>query len=123
MTMTSLHQQRTHPEYVEGCFGCKAGSLVLDTADRGSRQYRFAASVTPEADMNAYARLRRQGLQPPKINGCATLERHADHEYEITRGKLYPGQRGRQLKEAITMLDDGGFNPTMAYTDPKPVEE
>ncbi len=29
----SLHQLRTHPEFVEGCFGCKAATLELHPGD------------------------------------------------------------------------------------------
>lgn len=28
--MTSLHQRRTHPTPVPGCFGCKAGTVGYD---------------------------------------------------------------------------------------------
>jgi hypothetical protein len=29
----TLHQIQTHPEYVEGCFGCKVGTLELNSGD------------------------------------------------------------------------------------------
>jgi hypothetical protein len=120
MTMTlSLHQQRTHPIFVPGCFGCKAGTLTMGPVDR-SAAYQFAASITPQDDMDAYARLRRHGLQPPTINGSARLERHADHPYEIARGKLMRGKKQQQLKEAMTMLDDVGLEPMKPLDTPLP---
>lgn len=30
--MTSLHQRRTHPIYVDGCFGCRAHTLLYSPA-------------------------------------------------------------------------------------------
>lgn len=29
----TLHEQRTHPQPVDGCFGCKAATLALNTGD------------------------------------------------------------------------------------------
>ena len=29
----NLHQIQKHPEYVEGCFGCKIGTLELGVGD------------------------------------------------------------------------------------------
>lgn len=53
-----LHRQRTHPEYVEGCFGCKADTLfVLDGQIRSVVQ-----AETRELD--SYYDARKQGIQP-----------------------------------------------------------
>lgn len=41
-----------------------------------------------DKDMPAYKRLRKEGLQPRHIDGAARLEAHADHEIEVTAGKL-----------------------------------
>lgn len=112
----SLHQMRTHPVPVEGCFGCKASTLVLGAIDRSARSYQFQASITPQDDMDAYVRFRKTGLQPPTINGSARLERHANHRFEVERGKLYRGKQRKQFKEALTILDDHGFNPSQAHT-------
>ena len=54
----SLHRQRTHPEYVEGCFGCKASTLNLDTG--AIRSFAHAQ----EKELNAYADARKHGIQP-----------------------------------------------------------
>lgn len=115
MIVVSLHQQRTHPVPVPGCFGCKAASLVLGVIER-DRRYAFQASITPQHDMDAYVRLRRNDLQPPTIAGSARLERHASHPFEIASGKLYQGKRSKQLVEAMTFLTDHGFEPAQAHT-------
>lgn len=54
----TLHQERTHPEYVEGCFGCKAATLNL-----ANTQVRAWAHAQ-EKELNSYADARRQGVQP-----------------------------------------------------------
>lgn len=54
----SLHRERTHPEYVEGCFGCKAATLSL-----GNEQIR-AWAHGQEKELNAYRDARKYGIQP-----------------------------------------------------------
>ena len=48
----SLHQIQTHPEYVEGCFGCKVMTLELGTGDADSRRQRPQRAFNQE--LNAY---------------------------------------------------------------------
>jgi len=33
----SLHQRQKHPEYVEGCFGCKASTIDLNAGEASTR--------------------------------------------------------------------------------------
>jgi len=58
----SLHQEQTHPQFVEGCFGCKVMTLELGTGDANSR------AVMPkrkwEGELKRYKEARRQGIQP-----------------------------------------------------------
>lgn len=54
----SLHRERTHPEYVEGCFGCKAATLKWSEG-----QIRSMAHAN-EKELNAYASARKYGIQP-----------------------------------------------------------
>jgi hypothetical protein len=54
-----------------------------DTQADHYRSLVFATTKTVDtrsfdADMDAYARLRRDGVQPPKIRGAAAREKHAD---------------------------------------------
>jgi hypothetical protein len=39
-------------------------------------------------DMPAYKRLRADGLQPPRIDGCADLEKRATEPVEIETGRV-----------------------------------
>ena len=58
----NLHQIQSHPEFVEGCFGCKITTLELGTGDANSR------AVMPkrkwEGELARYKQARSQGIQP-----------------------------------------------------------
>lgn len=41
-------------------------------------------------DRDAYARLRREGLQPRTVDGSAELEATADHRHEVEMGHTFP---------------------------------
>lgn len=41
-------------------------------------------------DMEAYKRIRKEGLQPPRIDGCAELEARANYRTEIEMGRRLP---------------------------------
>lgn len=82
----ALHH-RTHPTYVEGCFGCKAAS-VRTAAE--ATPFRKSATVAHGewarrqfADDDAYRRLRKNGLQPTTTVGAAHLEKHADTPEQV----------------------------------------
>ena len=51
-----------HPEFVEGCFGCKGLTLSMNAGDADSRR------VTPNKrfnkELDAYAEARANGIQP-----------------------------------------------------------
>jgi hypothetical protein len=58
----NLHQKQKHPEFVEGCFGCKLGTLQLSPGDAGR-----ADSMSDKkwnAELNLYKSAREQGIQP-----------------------------------------------------------
>lgn len=124
MTMKPLHQVRTHPSPVEGCFGCQVATIMISPSVRESVQangdYRAQRRVDrmmgPDAE--AYKRFRKQGLQPPRINGCAELEAGAAHPFEVERGKLYKGEDFKAMSEALTMCQDGGLDPSRAAAEP-----
>lgn len=54
----SLHRVRTHREFVEGCFGCKASTLSFP-----DMQIR-AWSHANERELDAYRTARKDGIQP-----------------------------------------------------------
>jgi hypothetical protein len=54
----SLHRHRTHPTYVEGCFGCKASTLNFP--DMHIHQWARAN----DRELDAYRSARKEGIQP-----------------------------------------------------------
>jgi hypothetical protein len=87
-----VKHRETHPSYVEGCFGCKITTVAPAAACTPGRRYETHATNHREAmlhrDRDAYRRLRADGTQPPRIDGCAALERAAEHPLQIEMGYL-----------------------------------
>lgn len=68
---------------------------------------------TGDADMAAYARLRRNGLQPPGIAGAAALERGAHVPQEIVQGTLIRNARlRREVQADIDSMPPPAVTPT-----------
>lgn len=53
-----LHRVLKHPEYVEGCFGCKASTLSYQ--DMHIRAFSHAN----DKELDAYRTARKDGIQP-----------------------------------------------------------
>jgi hypothetical protein len=85
----NLHQIQTHPEFVEGCFGCKLGTLQLSPGDAGR-----ADSMSDKkwnAELNAYKSARDQGIQPAgtsmkKIQDAIDKSDKAGKAYDANTG-------------------------------------
>ena len=58
----NLHQIQKHPEYVEGCFGCKVGTLVMNAGDANSNLQ--VSTRKWDRELEAYRTARAQGIQP-----------------------------------------------------------
>jgi hypothetical protein len=58
----SLHQRQKHPEYVEGCFGCKASTIDLNAGEANSRL--TMSSKKWDKELALYRSARAQGIQP-----------------------------------------------------------
>lgn len=69
--------------------GVKKYSKMMDEKDRNLSN-----------DMDAYKRLRRQGLQPPRIDGCRDLEKQAVTRDEIQTGVVQPWIPVKDRKKA-----------------------
>jgi hypothetical protein len=78
----NIHQIQKHPEYVEGCFGCKVQTLELGTGD-ASREF---PDKKWNSELQAYRDARAQGIQP-----AGTTRRHieAAHQASETLGRPY----------------------------------
>ncbi len=85
--------RRVHPNLdVEGCFGCKVSGLAVAASAMPTRKGGAKAAVINEKDkvlekdLDAYKRLRQDGLQPPAINGAAEAESRANYKWQVETG-------------------------------------
>jgi hypothetical protein len=88
-----MKHRETHPNLdVEGCFGCKVTGLsVAASATPSRRDGRRAATINHkdkvlEKDLDAYKRLRQEGLQPKTIDGSAEVEKRANYKWQVETG-------------------------------------
>ncbi len=88
----NLHQIQKHPEYVEGCFGCKIGTLELGTGDAT----RDIPDKKWNSELQAYRDARAQGIQP-----AGTTRAHVEAAYEAsaTLGKAYNSETMPKTKD------------------------
>lgn len=86
-----MKHQETHPNLdVDGCFGCKIASVAVSSAATPNRR-RDSHGINEKEkrwhkDMDAYKRLRNDGLQPRKIDGSARVEAKADYKIQVETG-------------------------------------
>lgn len=83
-----MKHAETHPTLdVEGCFGCRIAGVSFGANSSTSQGSKVAEIVKTERgwnkDMDAYKRLRREGLQPKQIDGSSILEKHATQKWQI----------------------------------------
>lgn len=88
----NLHKIQTHPEYVEGCFGCKIGTLELGTGDAS----RDIPDKKWNSELAAYRDARAQGIQP-----AGTTMRHVEeaHKASETLGRAYDADTMPKAKD------------------------
>jgi len=57
------------------------------TTSRGSKVAQINKTERQwNVDMPAYKRLRREGLQPKRIDGAAEIEKKAEHKFQVETG-------------------------------------
>jgi hypothetical protein len=85
--------RRVHPHLdVEGCFGCKVSGLSIAASATPSRRGGSRAATINqkdkklEKDLDAYKRLRTEGLQPKAIDGSAEVEKRAEYAWQVETG-------------------------------------
>jgi hypothetical protein len=88
----NLHKVQAHPEYVEGCFGCKIGTLELGTGDAS----RDIPDKKWNSELSAYRDARAQGIQP-----AGTTMRHVEeaHKASETLGRAYDADSMPKAKD------------------------
>lgn len=62
LTVATLHQIKTHPQYVEGCFGCKVGTQKIGYCGQAGQD--ATAQKKWDAELNLYASAVKAGIQP-----------------------------------------------------------
>ena len=77
-----------HPEYVEGCFGCKGLTLSMNAGDADSRRVRPQRVFNRE--LEAYKEARDQGIQPA---GTSMQKIQEAVKASETLGKAYDAQK------------------------------
>ena len=103
----NLHRRRTHPEFVPGCFGCKATTLSFGAVE-GPTSELAKREKTLADDMAAYRRMRRNGYQPAHLGGSAVVEREARDPIEIEHPRLIglPDEDRKHAAEAAQVARD-----------------
>ena len=84
----SLHKERTHPEFVEGCFGCKASTIDLNPGEANSRLTMSAKKWDKELAL--YRSAREQGIQP---EGTSTTKIRKAIDISNKTGRAYGAQK------------------------------
>lgn len=66
--MITLHQMRTHPVPVEGCFGCKVAEINFNgcfpSRSKGSGRGDATLQRKWDKELDRYEDVRKQGIQP-----------------------------------------------------------
>jgi len=92
-SIKAMKHQEVHPSLdVEGCFGCRIAGVSFAASSMPSRRIEAsqinATERRWEKDMDAYKRLRRDGLQPAHVDGAREIERKAEHRSQVETGIL-----------------------------------
>jgi hypothetical protein len=88
----NLHRMQKHPEYVEGCFGCKVGTLELNSGDAT----RDIPDKKWNSELQAYRDARAQGIQP---SGTRMNDIEAAHKASETLGRAYDADSMPKAKD------------------------
>ena len=80
----SLHRERVHPEFVEGCFGCKVSTVQLNAGDANSS--KMVSGRKWNAEIDAYKQARAEGIQPA---GTSMKAVEAARKASDTLGRAY----------------------------------
>jgi len=86
-----MKHREVHPDLdVDGCFGCRIAGVAFAASSMPSRKIATndidATERRWSKDMDAYKRLKRDGLQPAKIDGSAEMEKKAEHRSQVETG-------------------------------------
>jgi hypothetical protein len=108
----------THDGSHENCFGCKLKTIQFGAgpAPQTLMERRWAE------DMPAYARLRRDGLQPRMIDGSAEVEAQVNQgQLEVDMRHLFNENFGAKdlprLADTMEEVQSTGWQPSQSMDD------
>jgi hypothetical protein len=89
----SLHRRTTHPEAVDGCFGCKVGDLQLSVG--AARHDGVPTAKQHDKELESYYGAIRQGIEPrstkqPDIDAAVRISNEAGKAFDGTSLTLKP---------------------------------
>ncbi len=98
--------KRTHwGQHGEDCFGCRVQTVSIAASAMPTRSPQAVQLENRERrwsrDMDAYSRLRRDHVQPRKIDGSADLEIRSSEKYEVEHGMVSPNPTARKRTSKI----------------------
>lgn len=91
--------ERTHfGQHDADCFGCKLAGVQFGNVEAPPQRW---IEKQWDRDLPAYKRLRLQGYQPPRTQGCAQLEAEAHSQREIDMGRLINPEAWKKVGNMI----------------------
>ena len=99
-----IHQRKTHPYFVAGCFTCKVSTVVVGAvsgpvSDLAKREDMLAK------DMAAYQRMKQNGVRPAHLTGAAYVEKNARHQHEAEHPRLMMGTKKERADIATAVKE------------------
>lgn len=90
--------QRTHwGQHDLDCYGCKLATIAFNPTEhffsKKDRQW--------DTDIEAYRRLRKNGVQPKGIDGSAEIERKAGTVHEVESGQVLSTRKQRRQLQSL----------------------
>lgn len=99
----TLHERIRDHDYDPTCFGCKASTVGIAHSSQWAGEKKAETKLS--ADLAAYKRLRRDGVQPASIRDAADLEARASHRLDVdvegTQNPLVKHMSGKQKDEYV----------------------
>lgn len=87
-----------------------AGGVDMNEFQAKLRSIQFSGKKNAKAnwdkDMDSYARMRKDGLQPPQIDGCAELEKKASSKFEVELGRALTPEQMKEARQGIRRAED-----------------
>ena len=108
--------------YENGRFVSDATTEEREAFKENARSFRTTPSATPTRssvedfkegekqavkDLDAYKRLRKDGLQPPSLKGASDLESRAKSDFEVSTGHVLKDEKNRKEIDSLLAESKG----------------